>query len=194
MIYSAYSKGANFNTLEEQKKASLELITYGLDSEFYIKERNLQLDYSPLGKPFLRDYKDIHISLAHCRHGVTAILSRERVGIDIEKVRPYNIYAARKTLDEVELKRVEASVDSSREFFRYWTLKESYIKAIGMGFSYPTKTIHFVLEEDGQVRSNHKEALFSLYEHELGFIVAVCQLVGSSTETSRLLEQKFTLP
>lgn len=194
MIYSAYSRGGNFNTLEEQRKASLELISYGLEAEYNIKEANQNLDYSPLGKPFLRNYMDIHISLAHCRHGVTAILSRERVGIDIEKLKPYNIYAARKILDEVELKRVEASVDSSREFFRYWTLKESYIKAIGMGFSYPTKSIHFVLEEDGQVRSNHKEALFSLYEHELGFIVAVCQLVGSSTETSRLLEQKFTLP
>lgn len=194
MIYSAYSKGGNYNTLEEQRKASLELITYGLDSEFHIKEVNLQLDYSPMGKPSLREYKDIQISLAHCLHGVTAILSRERVGIDIEKVRSYNIYAARKILDEVELKRVEASADSSKEFFRYWTLKESYIKAIGVGFSYPMKTIQFMIEEDGQVRSNHKEAKFSLYEHDLGFIVAVCQLIGSSAETSRLLEQKFTLP
>jgi len=194
VIYSAYSKGANFNTLEEQRKASLELISYGLDSEFHIKEEDIHLDYSPLGMPSLREYKGINISLAHCLHGVTAILSRERVGIDIEKVRPYNIYAARKILDEVELKRVEASKDPSREFFRYWTLKESYIKAIGMGLSYPMKTIQFYIEEDGQVRSNHKESKFSLYEHDLGFVVAVCQLVGSSTETSRLWEQKFTLP
>lgn len=193
MIYSVYSKGDNFNTLEEQRKASMELLSYGLDTEFKIKETNLHLYYSPLGKPYLRDYKDIHMSLAHCLHGVTTILSRECVGIDIEKVKQYNVYAARKILDEVELKKVEASADPSREFFRYWTLKESYIKAIGMGLSYPMKSIHIILEEDGQVRSNHNDAKFSLYENDLGFIVAICQLLVSA-ETSRLLEKVFTLP
>lgn len=194
MIYSAYSQGENFNTLEEQRKVSLELLSYGLDAEFHIKDTDLRIEHGPLGKPSLRDHQEIHISLAHCQCGVTTVLSHGSVGIDIEKIRPYSVYAARRILDEAELERVEASADPSREFFRYWTLKESYIKAIGVGLSYPMKTIHLLLEEDGQVRSNQKDARFSLYEHDLGFIVATCQLRGSSAETSRLLEARFTLP
>lgn len=194
MIYSAYSRGANFKTLEEQRKACLELISYGLDAEFQIRETNPGIDHSALGKPSLRNHKDIHISLAHCIHGVTAVLSRERVGIDIEKVRPYSVHAARRILNEVELGRVGASADPAREFFRYWTLKESYIKAIGEGLSYRMRTLQLTLEDGGVVRSNRKGASFCLYEHDLGFIVAICQLHGSSAEASRLLEQRFTLP
>lgn len=194
MIYSAYSNGANFNTLEEQRIKSMELLSYGLDAEFHIKEKNVYLDYSPLGKPSFRDYKEIHMSIAHCSHGVTVILSRESVGIDIEQIKQYNIYAAKKILDENERKRVEASADPSKEFFRYWTLKESYIKAIGMGLSYPMKSIHIILEEEGQVSSSQKDAIFSLYENDLGFIVAICRLIDSSAEASRLWEYGFVLP
>lgn len=194
MIYSAYSKGANFNTLEEQRIKSMELLSYGLEEEFHVQKTDLYLDYSPLGKPSFRDYKEINMNIAHCRHGVTVVLSRDCVGIDIEQIKPYNVYAAKKTLDENERKRVEASVDPSKEFFRYWTLKESYIKAIGMGLSYPMKSIHIILEEEGQVSSNQKDAIFSLYENDLGFIVATCRLLDSSAKASRLWEYGFVLP
>jgi len=194
LIYSIYSAGANLKSLEEQRKASAKLLSYGLCMTYQIEEKNIDIVHNCFGKPFFKEYRDIFFNIAHCENGVAVIFSDRRVGIDIEKVREYNVFAARKVLDEFEMDRIEDSDNPSVEFFRYWTVKESYIKALGTGFSYPLKKIKVILEKDGQVHTNVKGARFDLYENQLGFIIATCHLNGNGTQIEKANEQSFTLP
>jgi 4'-phosphopantetheinyl transferase len=71
-------------------------------------------------------------SLSHKPKYVAAVVSRDKVGIDIEEMKPRaeSLFAYVAGDEEWELK--EKSWDT---FFRYWTAKEAILKVIGIGIS-----------------------------------------------------------
>ena len=71
-------------------------------------------------------------SLSHKSKYVAAVVSKDKVGIDIEemKPRPESLFSHVASDEEWELK--EKSWDT---FFRYWTAKEAILKVIGIGIS-----------------------------------------------------------
>jgi 4'-phosphopantetheinyl transferase len=95
-------------------------------------------------------------SLSHKPKYVAAVVSKDKVGIDIEEMKPRteSLFAYVASDKEWELK--EKSWDT---FFRYWTAKEAALKVIGIGIS-GLKTCriisvpdenHIVLDYKGQV-------------------------------------------
>jgi len=72
----------------------------------------------------------IYWSLSHKPKYVAAVVSRDKVGIDIEEMRPRpeSLFARVASNEEWRLK--EKSRDT---FFCYWTAKEAVLKAIGIG-------------------------------------------------------------
>ena len=95
-------------------------------------------------------------SLSHKPKCVAAVVSKDKVGIDIEEMKPRteSLFAYVASDKEWELK--EKSWDT---FFRYWTAKEAALKVIGIGIS-GLKTCriisvpdenHIVLDYKGQV-------------------------------------------
>jgi 4'-phosphopantetheinyl transferase len=61
---------------------------------------------------------------------------------------------AHPSLSSVEI-RALASLPPSEQrarFFAYWTLKESYIKARGVGLSLPLDRFSFLLDDPGKIR------------------------------------------
>ena len=71
-------------------------------------------------------------SLSHKSKCVAAVVSKDKVGIDIEemKPRPGSLFSHVASDEEWGLK--EKSWDT---FFRYWTAKEAILKVIGIGIS-----------------------------------------------------------
>jgi len=71
-------------------------------------------------------------SLSHKPKCVAAVVSKDKVGIDIEEMKPrtQSLFAYVASNEEWELK--EKSWDT---FFRYWTAKEAALKVIGIGIS-----------------------------------------------------------
>ena len=70
-------------------------------------------------------------SLAHKSKYVTAVVSKEKIGIDIEEIKPRSESIFDRVASEEEW---ELSKDRSWDiFFRYWTAKEATLKAIGIG-------------------------------------------------------------
>ncbi|MFO7997132.1 MAG: 4'-phosphopantetheinyl transferase superfamily protein [Dehalococcoidia bacterium] len=69
-------------------------------------------------------------SLSHKPECVAAVVSKDRVGIDVEEIRPRTelLFSYVASDEEWELK--EKSWDM---FFRYWTAKEAALKVIGIG-------------------------------------------------------------
>ncbi|MDH5174969.1 MAG: 4'-phosphopantetheinyl transferase superfamily protein, partial [Elusimicrobiota bacterium] len=71
-------------------------------------------------------------SLSHKPKYVAAVVSKNRVGIDIEEIKPRakSLFAHVASDEEWELKG--RSWDT---LFRYWTAKEAILKVIGIGIS-----------------------------------------------------------
>ncbi len=75
----------------------------------------------------------VYWSISHKPEYVTGVVSLEKVGIDIEKIRPYSNGLEKKVADIKEWKL--DTRDRSELLFRYWTAKEAVLKAEGMGLS-----------------------------------------------------------
>lgn len=91
------------------------------------------------GKPYLPDCP-VHFNLSHSGDWVALSLSSAPVGCDIQEIRPYQPALAKRFFSEKEQAMLEAATDKQRCFFRLWTLKESYIKAMGAGLAMPLAT------------------------------------------------------
>ena len=70
-------------------------------------------------------------SVTHKTGYVGGVVARERIGIDLEKIRPIKGPVYRKTANHSEW--ALSNIKSLPLFFRYWTSKESVLKAAGSG-------------------------------------------------------------
>lgn len=104
------------------------------------------------GKPYLREYPQIQFNISHCMGMAVLAVGDCSVGIDVEYVRPYREPLLKRVLSEAELRQMEAVGEAGREelFFRFWTLKESYVKAVGCGITVPLQDISFQIGDDGE--------------------------------------------
>jgi len=155
--------------------AGEQLLSYGLLYEKGLVYKNEDSAVNAWGKPSLICNPDIFYNISHSEDCTVCIISDKFVvGIDVEMVRDFSMYAANKVCSKEELDRILSKDDPNREFFRYWTLKESYIKFLGMGISYPMKSVTFEIEPDGKVLSNVSGCTFHLIEDLKEFVVALC--------------------
>jgi 4'-phosphopantetheinyl transferase len=110
----------------------------------------------------------LRFNISHSRRVVACIVTAESdCGVDVESTHPcYDHHdLARAVLAPAELARITAAPDSERPilFCRYWTLKEAYAKALGLGMSLAFERIAFELEEGIARLQDHSEEWY--FEH-----------------------------
>ncbi len=97
-------------------------------------------------------------SLSHKPKYVTAVVSKEMIGIDIEEVRPRSesIFSLVASDEEWEL-----SQDRSwHTFFRYWTAKEAALKAVGIGIGGLKVCRIIAVPDENHIVLNYRDRLF----------------------------------
>lgn len=94
------------------------------------------------GKPYAVGL-DIHFNASHSGNFAVCAVSERSVGIDIERIRPVNLAAAKRCFNDDELVFLFGHVPQPEEFkrcnqsdilirfFRVWTAKEALIKRAG---------------------------------------------------------------
>ena len=108
-----------------------------------------QTSRGPYGKPFLPSLPEFHFNLAHSRKWAVCAVANHPVGIDIEHL-PYMadvIDVARCCLTQEEQRHLFAlpEADQPSTFCKLWTIKESYMKATGLGFQLAPKDLEIQL-------------------------------------------------
>ena len=101
--------------------------------------------YNEYGKPFISDDQNggaLNFNLSHSNGmALYAFMRGRRVGVDIEYMHEdfATLEVAERffSKDEIEALKAAPTDQRTRAFFNCWSRKESYIKAIGMGVSYP---------------------------------------------------------
>jgi 4'-phosphopantetheinyl transferase len=105
------------------------------------------------GRPSLAIKGDFNISHSG-NHVVCASSSFCRLGVDIEQIRAVSFDDFDNTMTRSQWRNIHAAPNSTKAFFRHWALKESVIKADGMGLEIPLTE----LESDFKTCSyNNKE-------------------------------------
>ncbi|MBK3496766.1 4'-phosphopantetheinyl transferase superfamily protein [Viridibacillus sp. YIM B01967] len=103
----------------------------------------LEVGINAYGKPFLSGYPSFQYNISHSGEYVVCAVHDEEVGVDIEKVGPFDLQLAMGFFTEEEYRDLlNAKEDGIHAFYDIWTLKESYIKAIGKGLSFPLNSFN----------------------------------------------------
>ena len=117
----------------------------------------LRFGAEPRGKPFLADHHQLHFNLSHSGErallGVTGIAP---LGVDIEAHRELGDLdaLARRFFAAGECASLDGLTEELRHeaFFRCWTRKEAYIKALGHGLSHPLDSFEVSIARDESAR------------------------------------------
>ena len=102
----------------------------------------VRFEVEPNGRPYLagRSSEGPFFNLSHSEHvGILALSSEVRVGADVEAVRQIEDGEIAWALSPAERALLDSvpSHDRLESFFRFWTLKEAFMKGTGLGASLP---------------------------------------------------------
>lgn len=145
---------------------------------------NIQINYGKHGKPFLDSIgtkSNIQFNLSHSKNIlVIAISLGQSVGVDIEKIRKLAdldmLVATICSQHEKDQFKKLPDTEKLLSFFRCWTRKEAYIKAIGTGLHTPLDqlTVPLTSKDHGQA--------FTIYNEELqGYSEVILKPISAVT-------------
>ncbi|MGI6523868.1 MAG: 4'-phosphopantetheinyl transferase family protein [Bdellovibrionota bacterium] len=127
-------------------------------------------------KPYISG--DLHFNLSHSGDFVILLCAKSEVGCDIEKhgIKDFDGIAA-KILHPLELEYYN-SHKSVETFYKFWTLKESYLKCIGTGFHLAPASFCINLSEQISLletpQKDFKECTFQIINHLTNYTIATC--------------------
>ncbi|OCL27882.1 hypothetical protein U472_04335 [Orenia metallireducens] len=102
-----------------------------------LKNNQIIFENNNYGKPFLKGYDNLYFNISHSRRWVVCAISEREVGVDIEEVKAIDLNIAKRFFSKKEYEELMTKNNQLSYFYNLWTLKESYIKAVGMGLSIP---------------------------------------------------------
>ena len=117
---------------KEQSKIGRRLLLRGLQIEYGLSILP-EISFGKYGKPYFKDYPDIHFNISHCDKGVACIISDHPVGIDIECINPFDKELAEYISSPEELVTILKNSCPPIAFTILWTKKESFCKLTGYG-------------------------------------------------------------
>lgn len=172
-----------------QRAVAQRLLQHTLAQDPRLAAADLRLVRNSFGKPSLAEHPDVHVSVAHCAGAVLVAAADARIGVDVERIRPRDRFAVARMLHPSEIARLAEAEDPDREFFRYWTLKESYVKALGVGLSYPVRGLAVALAGDGTAGVDGSRAMLRLEEGFEGYVLAFCCLAGGPKDAEPAIDR-----
>ncbi len=115
--------------------------------------------YNRFGKPVLPE--DINLpglsfNISHSGgFGIIALINKNQIGVDIEEIIELEdindiIHTCFSKNEQSLFNNLELSEKTSL-FYKIWTGKEAFIKAIGHGFSFPLQNISFGLDDNKRI-------------------------------------------
>ena len=118
-----------------------------------IAPNKIKFSYNEFGKPSLHKSMNnqINFNVSHSgRFGMIAFNRYHRIGVDIELIKTidfFNIANSVFSTKEIEELLLTEKEHQSEFFYCGWTRKESFIKALGLGLSYPLKSFGISLNK-----------------------------------------------
>ncbi|MCM1115139.1 MAG: 4'-phosphopantetheinyl transferase superfamily protein [Clostridium sp.] len=171
-----------YSTISEQRKEKINKLRFPADKrlclgatlllDYALKKHNLneadmQYSFNKYGKPYFSDKKDLHFSISHAGHYALCAVSDKEIGCDIEQIGRVSLNIAKRFFSDDEYSKVQEADEKDKSIIltKLWTLKESYIKAMGKGLSEPLNSFSVT-----NIDNFHTASFDSLN----GYIISVC--------------------
>ncbi len=142
------------------------LVRTVLSKYFPISPTQWSFSTNSYGKPVVANEIDaltkLSFNLSHTKKIVMlGVTTNNALGVDVENVRSAPLQIADRFFSPMEALSLRSSpvADQNEKFFRYWTLKEAYIKACGKGLSIPLNSFSFHLAKNSPIKLSLNHAV-----------------------------------
>ena len=106
--------------------------------------------YGEFGKPRLAEQRGVHFNLSHAGDRAMCVIAPFRVGCDVERIGHRGAGVAERFFAPEEYDLIMSAPEPERPaaFTRLWALKESFLKATGLGLTLPLGAFAINLDGD----------------------------------------------
>ena len=119
------------------------------------------------GKAYISNHENIHFNLSHSGKIVLCAISDREVGADVEYIdREIDLNIAKHYFYNSEYENIMNAENSADEFFRYWVLKESYMKYTGLGMNLKLDSFEIIIEDNIRLKNDPDNLKFNLFSIE----------------------------
>lgn len=163
-----------------REDAKLQRLAAGLLLEYGLRDVGLtgaavSFRYGENGKPELLGCPGFYFNLTHSGFYAAAVFADSKVGIDMERLREGKAKIGKRFFSGEEQQYLEKHW-SDELFTKFWTRKESYIKATGEGGRLPLSSFSVVAEEvhTGEDVPSRETFFLKSFEVEDKYWISVC--------------------
>ena len=120
----------------------------------------IELIFGEKGKPHIANLSNVHFNISHSGNYVVCAVSEHELGIDVERIRKVNLRIAERFFSQPEIDDLMALDEDERMryFITLWTIKESYLKAIGRGLTQHLNSFTIRKNSDSYQLTGNQEA------------------------------------
>ncbi len=119
------------------------------------------------GKAYISNHENVYFNLSHSGKIVLCAISDMEVGADVEYIDPkIDLNISKNYFYNSEYENIMSAENKSDEFFKYWVLKESYMKYTGLGMNLKLDSFEIKIKDEIQLKNNSKNLKFNLFNIE----------------------------
>lgn len=113
--------------------------------------KNIVVSKSKYNKPYIKNKEKIEFNISHTDGYVLVGFSKRKIGVDVEKVNySFNIKCILKgCFTNREIKNIGINIST---FYKYWTIKEAYLKCEGCGFIRNPREIEIIYIDNNIIK------------------------------------------
>jgi len=142
-----------------------------------------QLMIGENGKPYLKN-GSVYFNLSHSGDYAVLAVADSEIGVDIEKVTPYDDAVAARCFTQAEQEWIKKQ-GNDEAFFTLWTAKESLMKGFGLGLSLPPESFCVLPKEESPYLINGREWFLDWLMYK-GYMI--CYATGNKSEKIEVYE------
>lgn len=124
----------------------------------------IKIYYKENQKPYISPDVNLYFNLSHSGEYAVCAISEQDVGCDLQKIGELNMGFAKRFFTPHEynfLLKEKNECNQKKNFYRLWTLKESFMKVTGYGAKLPLKDFNISIQKE--ITVNHKLELQQKY-------------------------------
>lgn len=132
------------------------------------------IKYGQNGKP---EIEGLHFNISHSKNFVICSVSENPVGCDIEKIRSIKSGFEKRFFTQNEVSYLDkfSGEEKLKQFFRLWTMKESYMKFTGDGMKLALNRFEVIIEDSVKVFRDGILIPCFIKEYEfLDYCISIC--------------------
>ena len=157
-----------------------------------ISNNDIKFLTNEYGKPFVMKMEFINFNISHSGKWVVCAIDNNIVGVDVEEIANINLDMTKNIFKESEYNKLDnMGKEKLQYFYELWTLKESYVKAVGKGLSIAFNSFEIRDNEVDliTVDSEIGQFYFKKYDIDRNYKMSVCS--SSNDFPEKVIIKKF---